>query len=117
MQKVFRVSGIFILVGASFLGNTQHAFAQTASQTARTVCNDHANAISRILFDAKSKGVLIGELNRRVMEVSVSGANLAWLNGVSSHMIDSIVKVPSFSERELATLGYSYCIERRPSGL
>ena len=39
-----------------------------------------------------------------------------WLEGVQNHMLLSASKAETLSESELASLGYSYCVERRPAG-
>jgi leucyl-tRNA synthetase len=39
----------------------------------------------------------------------------SWLEGVQAHMLLSASRAPHLSEEELAALGYSYCVSRRPS--
>lgn len=40
----------------------------------------------------------------------------SWLEGVQNHMLLAASKADTLSEQELASLGYSYCVERRPAG-
>jgi hypothetical protein len=39
----------------------------------------------------------------------------SWMEGVQAHMLLAASRAPHLSEEELAALGYSYCIERRPT--
>jgi len=38
----------------------------------------------------------------------------SWLEGVQAHMLLAASRAPHLSEEELASLGYSHCIARRP---
>jgi hypothetical protein len=39
----------------------------------------------------------------------------SWLEGVQTHMLLAASQAPHLSEEELAAIGYSYCVERRPA--
>ena len=39
----------------------------------------------------------------------------SWLEGVQTHMLLAASRAPHLSEEELAALGYSYCVSRRPT--
>ena len=39
----------------------------------------------------------------------------SWLEGVQTNMLLAASRAPHLSEAELAALGYSYCVARRPS--
>lgn len=39
----------------------------------------------------------------------------SWLEGVQAHMLLSASRAPHLAEDELASLGYSYCVARRPT--
>lgn len=39
-----------------------------------------------------------------------------WGQGIINYMLHAATTAPHLSEHEIATIGYSYCIERRPSG-
>ncbi len=39
----------------------------------------------------------------------------SWLEGVQTHMLLAASRAPHLSEEELAALGYSYCVARRPT--
>lgn len=41
----------------------------------------------------------------------------SWLEGVQNHMLLAASRAPHLSEEELAALGYSYCVERRPANV
>jgi hypothetical protein len=40
----------------------------------------------------------------------------SWLEGVQTHMLLAASQAPHLSEEELAALGYSHCVARRPAG-
>lgn len=40
-----------------------------------------------------------------------------WLEGVQNHMLLAASRAPYLSEEELAAIGYSYCVERRPANV
>ncbi len=39
----------------------------------------------------------------------------SWLEGVQAHMLLAASRAPHLSEEELAALGYSHCVARRPT--
>jgi hypothetical protein len=39
----------------------------------------------------------------------------SWLEGVQAHMLLAASRAPHLSEEELASLGYSHCVARRPA--
>lgn len=39
----------------------------------------------------------------------------SWLEGVQAHMLLAASRAPHLSEQELASLGYSHCVARRPT--
>ena len=39
----------------------------------------------------------------------------SWLEGVQNHMLLAASRADYLSEQELAAIGYSYCVERRPT--
>ncbi len=41
----------------------------------------------------------------------------SWLEGVQNHMLLAASRAPHLSEEELAAIGYSYCVERRPANV
>jgi hypothetical protein len=39
-----------------------------------------------------------------------------WLEGVQNHMLMAASRADYLSEEELTSIGYAYCVERRPTG-
>lgn len=78
-------------------GNVMRTCRATAAQTARTI----AYAV-RAKIDPASQV-------KRVAD--------SWLEGVQNHMLLAASRAPHLSEEELAAIGYSYCVERRPENV
>ncbi len=80
--------------------------ADEASDAVKRTCRQFAESNARTIADAMRYKV---DPSTRVRQVAES-----WLEGVQNHMLLAASKADYLSERELAALGYSYCIERRP---
>lgn len=39
-----------------------------------------------------------------------------WADGVGNYMLQSAGGAPHLAEHEIASIGYAYCLERRPAG-
>lgn len=44
------------------------------------------------------------------------GKNRAWEESIIAYMADAKARAPVLTRADLESLGYAYCIERRPSG-
>src|ERR1700693_2718801 len=84
------------------------ASAQEVSDTVKQTCRQFADANARVIVAAIRARQDPGTAVRRV-------AN-SWLEGVQNHMLLAASKAEHLSESELASIGYSYCVERRPTG-
>jgi hypothetical protein len=82
--------------------------AQEVSDTVRQTCRQFADANARVIVAAIRAKQDPGAAVRRV-------AN-SWLEGVQNHMLLAASNAEYLSEQELASIGYSYCVERRPTG-
>jgi hypothetical protein len=82
------------------------AQADEASDAVKRTCRQLAESNARTIADAMRYKV---DPSTRVRQVAES-----WLEGVQNHMLLAASRADYLSERELAALGYSYCIERRP---
>jgi hypothetical protein len=76
---------------------------EQVKQTCRSVSAQTARAIAAALRARVDPGAQVKKI-----------AN-SWLEGVQAHMLLAASQAQHLTEEELATLGYSYCIERRPS--
>jgi hypothetical protein len=83
------------------------AAAQAASDEVKRECRSVANQIARMIEDLKRRGV-------KDLERGLSKPSTNWGEQVASYMILASSRSDSLSESELASLGYSYCVERRP---
>lgn len=98
-----------ILAAAAILGTAGAgaAHAQAASDAVKRECRSVANNVARMIEDLERRGVK--DLERGLTKPSTN-----WGEQVASYMIQSKSRTSSLSEAELASLGYSYCVERRP---
>jgi hypothetical protein len=83
------------------------AAAQQASAEVQKSCRDTANQIARIYMDAKKRGV-------KDFEAGIYRPSTDWGSQVAHYMAQAVSRSDSLSEKELATVGATYCIERRP---
>ena len=101
MKRKLTVLAVLLAFGGS-------ASAQQVSQdvirTCKTFTQSQASIIASALKAKRDPATAV----RRVADT--------WLEGVQNHMLLSASKADYLSESELASLGYSYCVERRPSG-
>jgi hypothetical protein len=82
--------------------------AQQASAEVQKACRDVAGQISRVFMDAKKRGV-------KDFESGIYRPSSNWAEQVAHYMAQALSRSDSLTEKELATLGATYCIERRPS--
>jgi hypothetical protein len=98
---------VAITVGFIMAVGTSDVLAQGASENIKRQCRGVADNTARQIIGARSSKVDPATAVRRV-------AN-SWLEGVQAHMLLSASRADHMSESELASLGYSYCVERRPT--
>ena len=83
------------------------AAAQQASAEVQKACRDAANQIARLYMDAKKRGV-------KDLESGIYRPSCDWAGQVAHYMAQAVSRSDSLTEKELATVGATYCIERRP---
>jgi hypothetical protein len=101
-----------ILVAAAGLAaalGPDAAMAQAASEEVKRACRSTTNQVARTIEAAKRSGTK--DLERGVTKPSDN-----WGSQVAMYMIQAANRSDSLSESELASLGYAYCVERRPRG-
>ena len=84
------------------------AYPQEASQDVQSACRKVASYYARAIAQAKRANVDPASTVKRVAE--------SWAESVLNHMLFAASRSDSLSEAELSSLGYSYCVERRPMG-
>ena len=83
------------------------AAAQGASDNVKRQCRNVADNTARQIVGARNSRVDPATAVRRVADT--------WLEGVQAHMLLAASRADHLSESELASIGYSYCVERRPT--
>lgn len=85
------------------------AQAQAASEEVKRSCRSTADRIASMIESLKRRGV-------RDLESGVHKPSDNWGEQVATYMIQAASRSDSLSQSELASLGYAYCVERRPRG-
>ena len=85
------------------------ASAQEASQNVMRTCRATSAQTARTIAYATRSKIDPATQVKRVAD--------SWLEGVQNHMLLAASRAPHLSEEELAALGYSYCVERRPANV
>ena len=101
-----------MLVAAAGLVATlapETAMAQAASEEVKRVCRATTNQVASMIESAKRRGL-------KDLESGVSKPSDNWGEQVAMYMIQAANRSDSLSQSELASLGYAYCVERRPQG-
>lgn len=83
--------------------------AQEVSETVKRACRSTADSTARTIANAKRAKLDPASQVRKVAD--------SWLEGVQTHMLLAASQAEHLSEQELAALGYSYCVERRPTNV
>ena len=83
------------------------AVAQEVSESVRRTCRSTSSQVARTITYAVRSKI---DPETQVKKVADS-----WLEGVQTHMLLAASRAPHLSEQELAAIGYSYCVERRPA--
>jgi len=84
------------------------AAAQEVSEGVKRTCRSLADRTARTITYAQRANIDPATQVQRVPD--------SWLEGVQAHMLLAASRAPHLSEGELAALGYSYCVSRRPTG-
>jgi hypothetical protein len=95
-----------IAAAALALGSVP-AVAQEVGDAVKRTCRSVSSSTARTIVYAVRARVDPATQVKRVAD--------SWLEGVQAHMLLAASRAPHLSEEELAALGYSYCVERRPS--
>jgi hypothetical protein len=83
------------------------AGAQEVSENVKRTCQGVSSQTARTIVYALRANIDPATQVRKVPDT--------WMEGVQAHMLLAASRAPHLSEGELAALGYSYCVERRPS--
>jgi hypothetical protein len=83
------------------------ANAQAASEQVKRACRQTADNVAQTIEHAKRSGV-------KDLEAAIRKPSESWAGQVATYMIQAANRTESLSEAELASLGYAYCVERRP---
>ena len=83
------------------------AAAQEVSDGVRRTCKSVAEQTARTIVYAIRANIDPATQVKRVPD--------SWLEGVQAHMLLAASRAPHLSEEELAALGYSHCVARRPA--
>lgn len=83
------------------------AVAQEVSDSIRQTCRSVSSQTARSIAYAMRSNIDPATQVKKVAD--------SWLEGVQTHMLLAASRASHLSEAELAAIGYSYCVERRPS--
>lgn len=83
-------------------------FAQAASDQVKRQCRSYAEGQARSLMSQKRAKV-------KDLEAGISRTSSTWQEQVAHYMAQSANRSDSMTESELAALGESYCVSRRPT--
>jgi hypothetical protein len=96
---------MILAVAAVFFGGS--AAAQEVSDNIKRTCRSVSSQTARTIAYAVRSNIDPATQVKKVAD--------SWLEGVQTHMLLAASRAPHLSEEELAALGYSYCVERRPA--
>jgi hypothetical protein len=102
-QILVATAGLFATLGPGT------AMAQAASEEVKRACRATTNQVASMIESAKQRGL-------KDLESGVSKPSDNWGEQVAMYMIQAANRSDSLSQSELASLGYAYCVERRPRG-
>ena len=84
------------------------AFGQAASDQVQRQCRRLADNYARSLMAAKKAKV-------KDLEASITRPSQSWQEAVAHYMAQAANRSDTMTESELASLGTSYCVSRRPT--
>jgi AcrR family transcriptional regulator len=100
-----RISAWFL---AAFLALAPAAaVAGEASEAVKRTCRSVSSQTARTIALALRANIDPATQVRKVPD--------SWLEGVQAHMLLAASRAPHLAEDELASLGYSHCVSRRPT--
>jgi hypothetical protein len=85
------------------------AMAQAASEEVKRACRQTATSVASLIENARRRGA-------KDLEQGIRKPSDNWGSQVATYMIQAANRSDSLSESELSSLGYAYCVERRPRG-
>lgn len=95
-----------MLAGMALLASGPGA-AQEVSEAVKRTCRSVSSQTARTIVYALRANIDPATQVKRVPD--------SWMEGVQAHMLLAASRAPHLSEEELAALGYSYCVSRRPT--
>ena len=102
-QMLVAAAGLLAALGP------EPAMAQAASEEVKRMCRSTTNQVASMIEAAKRRGL-------KDLESGVTKPSDNWGEQVAMYMIQAANRSDSLSQSELASLGYAYCVERRPRG-
>lgn len=94
------------------------ASAQTGHEQYMDICRDYTNSLAKALTlnrDIAAKKKVISNSSGNLRSQAKAGNEMDQVfAGVGDYMIQSLTAAPKLTERELATLGFAYCVQRKP---
>jgi hypothetical protein len=101
------MKSIPLWLAAGALVTSTGVAAQEVSDGVRRTCKSVSEQTARTIVYAIRANIDPATQVKRVPD--------SWLEGVQAHMLLAASRAPHLSEGELAALGYSYCVARRPA--
>lgn len=98
-------ASLLLLMGVAIYSDL--AAAQEVTEGVKRTCRNVAANTARTITYALRTNLDPASQVKRVAD--------NWLEGVQAHMLLAASRAPNMSEEELSALGYSYCVERRPT--
>ncbi len=83
------------------------ATAGEASEAVKRTCRSVSSQTARTIALAQRTNIDPATQVKKVPD--------SWLEGVQAHMLLAASRAPHLTEDELASLGYSHCVARRPT--
>ena len=77
--------------------------------------SDSVKRTCRSVADQTARTIVYAQRARLDPAAQVKKVPDSWLEGVQAHMLLTASRVDYLSEQELSAIGYSYCVERRPT--
>ena len=96
-----------VLLGCACVLGAPLAQAQEVSEGVKQACRAVSSQTARTIAYALRANIDPATQVRKVPDT--------WMEGVQAHMLLAASRAPHLSEEELAALGYSYCVARRPA--
>lgn len=101
-------SAMVILVAGLLTGSATELFAQEPTEDAKKFCTTTTKMYADIIVRYQGRGGNPLMLNDK--------PSTSWSSQVGNYMLQAAAG-GSLTESELRTIGYTYCIQRRPSGM